>query len=61
MDEVPISQARDQLGEIVSRAAYARQPTVLTRRGKPIAAVIPYEELPGREADAPTPPTPTRT
>lgn len=50
MSEVPISEARDRLGEVVSRAEHAHERTILTRRGKPVAVVISIEDL--RELEA---------
>ncbi|MBV9012627.1 MAG: type II toxin-antitoxin system Phd/YefM family antitoxin, partial [Pseudonocardiales bacterium] len=38
MSELPISEARDHLGEIVSKAELAQERTVLTRHGKAVAA-----------------------
>lgn len=38
------SQARAQFADIVNRAAYGGERTVLHRQKKPVAAVIPYEE-----------------
>ena len=39
------STARAQFSEIVSRAEYAGEHTIIHRRKKPIAAVIPIEDL----------------
>lgn len=50
MSELPISEARDRLGEIASRAEHAQERTVLTRHGKAVAAVISIEDL--RELEA---------
>jgi prevent-host-death family protein len=50
MTELPLSAARDHLGEIVSRAEHAHERTVLTRHGKAVAAVISIEDL--RELEA---------
>lgn len=50
MTEMPISDARDHLGEIVSKAEYAHERTMLTRHGKAVAAVISLEDL--RELEA---------
>lgn len=50
MMELPISAARDHLGEIVSKAEHAQERTVLTRHGKAVAAVISIEDL--RELEA---------
>jgi prevent-host-death family protein len=43
--ELPISEAREHLGEVVSRAEHAQERTVLTRRGKPVAVVISIEDF----------------
>jgi prevent-host-death family protein len=45
MPKVPASQARDNLAELISRAAYGKERIVLTRRGKQLAAVVPIEDL----------------
>ena len=37
--------ARDALSELLNRAAYGKERLVLTRRGKPLAALIPLEDL----------------
>jgi prevent-host-death family protein len=50
MGEMTISEARDHLGAIVSRAEHAHERTVLTRHGRPVAAVISLEDL--RELEA---------
>ena len=50
MGELPISEARDRLGEVVSRAEHRQERTVLTRHGKPVAVVISIEDL--RELEA---------
>ena len=42
---LPASQARARFSEVVNRAAFGRQRVVLTRRGKPFAAVVPIEHL----------------
>ena len=45
MTTVTTKEARDQLSELVSRAAYGKERIVLTRRGKGIAALIPLDDL----------------
>jgi prevent-host-death family protein len=40
-----VSKARQELPEIVNRAAYGGERTIVSRRGKPLAAVIPMEDL----------------
>ena len=41
---ISTSEARAQFSDIVNRAAYGGERTVLHRQKKPVAAVIPYEE-----------------
>ena len=36
---------RDSFSDVVSRAAYGKERVVLTRHGKPVAAVVPLEDL----------------
>lgn len=50
MSELPISEAREHLGEIASKAEHGQERTVLTRRGRPVAAVISIDDL--RELEA---------
>jgi prevent-host-death family protein len=38
--EMPISDARDRLADVVNRAVYAGTPTHLTRRGRRLAVVV---------------------
>lgn len=40
-----ISEARGEFSELVNRAAYRHERVVLTRHGKPIAAIISKEDL----------------
>jgi prevent-host-death family protein len=42
---VSVTEARDDLAELVNRAAYGRERVRLTRRGKPIAALVSAEDL----------------
>ena len=45
IDSVSIASARATLSEVVGRARHGKSPTVLTSRGKPVAAVVPIEDL----------------
>jgi prevent-host-death family protein len=45
MTTVTTKEARDQLSELVNRAAYGKEHIVLTRRGKGVAALIPLDHL----------------
>jgi prevent-host-death family protein len=57
MEQIGIEDARRQLGEIVDRARFTDQPTLITRQGKPAAVVVgaeSYEAMLGLLADAAT-------
>jgi prevent-host-death family protein len=45
--EEPLSTtvARHSFSKVVDRAAYGKERVVLTRRGKPLAAVVPIEDV----------------
>ncbi|MGI8679545.1 MAG: type II toxin-antitoxin system Phd/YefM family antitoxin [Jatrophihabitans sp.] len=45
MTEVGVTEARDQLGDLVSRAAYSDERIVLTRHGRAVAALVPIAVL----------------
>ena len=45
MTRVSVAEARKDLAEIINRAAYARERTLITRREADVAAVISMEEL----------------
>jgi len=45
MTRLSVSKARQEFPEILNRAAYGRERTVVSRRGKELAAVIPMEDL----------------
>lgn len=45
MTEIGVTEARDQLGELVNRAAYGDERIVLTRHGRPVAALVPIAVL----------------
>ncbi|MFC0865392.1 type II toxin-antitoxin system Phd/YefM family antitoxin [Sphaerimonospora cavernae] len=56
MSEMPISEAREHLGEVVGRARYAKEETVLTHYGQPVAVVISmekYQKLTKSQDDVP--------
>ena len=42
--EMPISDARERLAEVVGRARYAGEETILTHYGAPAAVVISFED-----------------
>ena len=45
MTRLNISKAREEFPEVVNRAAYGKERTIVSRRGKELAAVIPIEDL----------------
>jgi prevent-host-death family protein len=45
MTEIGVTEARDQLGELVNRAAYSDERIVLTRHGRAVAALVPISAL----------------
>lgn len=44
-DMISTAKARDQFSDIINRARYRGERIILTRRGKPVAAVVPIEDL----------------
>jgi prevent-host-death family protein len=42
---VPASQARDKLSDLINRASFGYERVILTRRGKPVAAIVPIEDV----------------
>jgi len=45
MTRLNVSKAREEFPEIVNRAAYGHERTIVSRRGKDLAAVIPIDDL----------------
>jgi prevent-host-death family protein len=45
MTRLNVSKAREEFPELVNRAAYGNERTIVSRRGKDLAAVIPIEDL----------------
>ncbi|MFZ0943443.1 MAG: type II toxin-antitoxin system Phd/YefM family antitoxin [Syntrophobacteraceae bacterium] len=43
-------EARKQISEVINRAAYGKERVILTRRGKPVVAVVPIEDVETLEA-----------
>lgn len=42
---IAASKARDELGDLLNRVAYSRERVVIERSRKPVAALIPLEDL----------------
>jgi prevent-host-death family protein len=45
MTRVNVSKAREEFPELVNRAAYGREATIVSRRRKDLAAVVSIEDL----------------
>jgi len=45
MIRLNVSKAREEFPEVVNRAAYGKERTIVSRRGKDLAAVIPIDDL----------------
>lgn len=41
---LPLKDVRDQLSDLVSRVAYGDQKIVITKFGKPVAALVTFED-----------------
>ncbi len=44
-----LAEARAELGDLATRAQYGGDITIITRRDKPIAAIVPLDLLPDEE------------
>jgi prevent-host-death family protein len=45
MEPISTVEARERFADVVNRAAYGRERVILARRGKPLAAVVPIEDV----------------
>ncbi len=43
--EIPVTQAREELADLVNRVAYGHERIILTRHSKPVACLVPAEDL----------------
>jgi len=43
--EVPVTQAREELADLINRVAYGHERIILTRHSKPVACLVPPEDL----------------
>lgn len=50
MNTVSTSKARSNLADLFNRAAYAHERTRVTRKGQPVAAIVPLDDLEAMEA-----------
>jgi prevent-host-death family protein len=45
MTRLNVSKAREAFPDVVNRAAYGNERTIVSRRGKDLAAVVPIDDL----------------
>ncbi|MET7358754.1 type II toxin-antitoxin system Phd/YefM family antitoxin [Streptomyces sp. NPDC005562] len=48
--EIPVTQARAELAELINRVVYGGERVVVTRHGKPLVALVSAEDLERLEA-----------
>jgi len=44
MTEMPVSEARDRLADVIDQARTSHEPVVLTRRGRRVAVIVDAED-----------------
>jgi prevent-host-death family protein len=52
--EIPVTQARDELAELINRVAYGHERIILTRHSKAVACLVPPEDLQRLESEGQT-------
>jgi prevent-host-death family protein len=52
MRSIPLTKAKARFSGLVDRLIHLKEHIVITKRGIPVAALIPYEEWERRESDA---------
>jgi prevent-host-death family protein len=52
MKSIPLTLAKARLSELVERLILKKEHTVITKHGKPVAALMPYEEWERQQAGA---------
>jgi prevent-host-death family protein len=45
MARLNVSKAREEFPELINRAAYGKERTIVSRRGKDLAVIIPIDDL----------------
>lgn len=48
--DIPVTQARAELADLVNTVGYAGERILLTKHGKPLAALVPVSDLEALEA-----------
>lgn len=49
--EIPVTQARDELADLINRVAYGHERIILTRHSKAVACLVPPEDLERLESE----------
>ena len=44
MKDLPITEARDELTSLPDKLSHSHETVTVTRRGKPVLAILPWEE-----------------
>ncbi len=52
MEKIPLTKAKARLSGLVDRLIYQREHILITKHGKPVAALVPYEDWERRAAGA---------
>jgi prevent-host-death family protein len=50
MKPIPLTQAKARLSELIERLIHMKEHIVITKHGKPVAALLPYEEWERQQA-----------
>ncbi|MFI9583323.1 type II toxin-antitoxin system Phd/YefM family antitoxin [Streptomyces sp. NPDC052236] len=53
--EIPVTQARAELAELINRVVYGGERVVVTRHGKPLVALVSAADLERLESEKPGP------
>jgi prevent-host-death family protein len=43
--EIPVTQAREELADLINRVGYGHERIVLTRHSRPVACIVPPDDL----------------
>ncbi len=52
MKSIPLTQAKARLSELVERLILKKEHVVITKHGRPVAALLPYQEWERQQAGA---------
>jgi prevent-host-death family protein len=52
MKSIPLTEAKARLSELVERLILKKEHAVITKHGRPVAALMPYEEWERQQAGA---------